>query len=60
MKLLETLWSRQNQALRCDMHALYFGDRLAAVDLGLSDGNTFHSWIVAYDGELHSLSLIHI
>ena len=54
MKLLETLWSRQNQALRCDMHALYFGDRLAAVDLGLSDGNTFHSWIVAYDGELHS------
>jgi len=54
MKLLETLWSRQNEGLCCDMHALYFGDRLAAIDLGLSDGNTFHSWIVAYDGELHS------
>jgi len=54
MELLETLWSRQGGSLRCDMQALYFGDRLAAVDLGLSDGQTFHSWIVAYDGELHS------
>ena len=54
MSLLETLWSRQGEDLRCDMHALYFGDRLAAIDLGLSDGDTFHSWIVAYDGELHS------
>ena len=54
MSLLETLWSRQGADLRCDMQALYFGDRLAAVDLGLSDGQTFHSWIVAYDGELHS------
>ena len=54
MSLLKTLWSRQKADLRCDMHALYFGDRLAAIDLGLSDGTTFHSWIVAYDGELHS------
>jgi len=54
MQLLETLWSRQDAGLRCDMHALYFGDRLAAVDLGLCDGKTFHSWIVAYDGDLHS------
>ena len=54
MSLLETLWARQGEDLRCDMHALYFGDRLAAIDLGLSDGDTFHSWIVAYDGELHS------
>lgn len=54
MTLLKTLWSRQKADLRCDMHALYFGDRLAAVDLGLSDGETFHSWIVAYDSELHS------
>ena len=36
------------------MQALYFGDRLAAIDMGLTDGDTFHSWIVAYDGELHS------
>lgn len=51
--LIRTLWERgANAKLRCDMHALYFGDRLAAVDLGLSDGDVFHSWMVAYDDEL--------
>jgi len=51
--LIRSLWERGEQAdLRCDMHALYFGDRLAAIDLGLSDGNIFHSWMVAYDDEL--------
>ena len=51
--LIRTLWERGEQAdLRCDMHALYFGDRLAAIDLGLSDGKIFHSWMVAYDDEL--------
>ncbi|WP_026942395.1 GNAT family N-acetyltransferase [Hellea balneolensis] len=54
MELLERLWKRPDETLRCDMQALYFGERLAAIDLGLSDGATFHSWIVAYDGELHS------
>ncbi|MEP3889621.1 MAG: GNAT family N-acetyltransferase [Hellea sp.] len=54
MELLIKLWQRGNDGLTCDMQALYFGDRLAAIDLGLSDGHTFHSWIVAYDGELHS------
>ena len=54
MDLLTQLWQRQNGGLKCDMQALYFGNRLAAVDLGLSDGDTFHSWIVAYDGDLHS------
>jgi len=55
LSLLEDLWKRGPEAgLRTDMHALYFGDRLAAVDLGLTDGVTFHSWIVAYDGELHT------
>jgi len=54
MELLTQLWQRNNGGLKCDMHALYFGDRLAAIDLGLSDRQTFHSWIVAYDGELHS------
>ena len=24
---------------------LYFGDTLAAIDLGITDGVTFHSWI---------------
>lgn len=53
LELLEQLWL-SNGELRCDMHVLYFGDRIAAIDLGLSDGPTFHSWIVAYDGDLHS------
>ena len=51
--LIRTLWEHGPKAdLRCDMHALYFGDRLAAIDLGLSDGDVFHSWMVAYDDEL--------
>ena len=54
MQLLTQLWQRNNNGLRCDMQALYFGNRLAAIDLGLCSGDTFHSWIVAYDGELHS------
>ena len=58
LPLLTQLWESginkdpNSSALRCDMHALYFGDRLAAIDLGLSDGSTFHSWIVAYDSDL--------
>jgi len=55
MHLLERLWQSEGE-LRCDTQALYFGDRLAAVDLGLTDGVTFHSWIVAYDGELHNFA----
>jgi len=55
LQLLQRLWQSEGE-LRCDMQALYFGDRLAAVDLGLTDGVTFHSWIVAYDGELHSFA----
>lgn len=53
LDLLKRLWLSEGP-LRCDMQVLYFGDRLAAIDLGLTDGQTFHSWIVAYDGELHS------
>ncbi len=52
LALLQNLWQSQTQ-LRCDMHALYFGDSLAAIDLGLSDGPTFHSWIVAYNSAFH-------
>ena len=55
MGLIRGLWERPTEdGLRNDMQVLYFGDRLAAIDLGLTDGKTFHSWIVAYDGELHS------
>lgn len=51
--LIRSLWELGPKAeLRCDMHALYFGDTLAAIDLGLSDGEIFHSWMVAYNDEL--------
>ncbi len=53
-ELIETLWRRQSPDLRCEMHALYFGEELAAIDLGLTDGVTFHSWIVSYNGDFHS------
>lgn len=53
--LLQTLWQEQGE-LHADMHALYFGDTLAAIDFGLSDGVTFHSWMVAYNNELQHLA----
>lgn len=50
--LIRTLWERGPKAgLRCDMHALYFGNELAAIDLGLTDGDVFHSWMVAYNDD---------
>lgn len=53
--LIRALWERGPQAdLRADLHVLYFGDRIAACDLGLTDGRVFHSWIVGYDSELMS------
>lgn len=51
--LLRELWERgPSSPLRADLHVLYFGDRLAACDLGLTDGHVFHSWIVGYDPDL--------
>ena len=59
--LLKDLWEHgtnehSSAELRTDMHALYFGDQLAAVDLGLSDGTTFHSWMVAYNNDFYNLA----
>jgi len=51
--LLRELWERgPSSPLRADLHVLYFGDRLAACDLGLTDGHVFHSWIVGYNPDL--------
>ena len=57
-QLLKTLWQRDEQAgfVRADMHALYFGDRLAAIELGLTDGHVFHSWMVGYNDDFHHLA----
>ena len=50
--LLRLLWERHDEPLRAELHALRLGDRPAAFDLGLTDGEVFHSWITAYDPEL--------
>lgn len=36
--------------------SLYAGDRLAAVHVGMRDGDRAMSWLPAYDGELHNYS----
>lgn len=60
MAFIRGLWENSAQdspsPLRCDMHAVYFGEQLAAVDLGLTDGPVFHSWIVAYDHEFQNFA----
>ena len=57
LALLKTLWERGPDApLRCDLHVMMVDNKPAAMDLGLSDGMTFHSWIVGYDNALHTLS----
>lgn len=55
---------RRNVALMEALHdadalavsSLYAGDRLAAVHVGMRDGNRWMSWIPAYDAEFHSYS----
>lgn len=55
--LLNGLWQGgKNAELRTDMHCMYFGETLAAIDLGLTDGKTFHSWMVAYNDKLYKLA----
>ncbi len=55
--VLHTLWQQNpDKDLRADMHVLYIGDTLAAIDLGLTDGAVFHSWMVAYNHELQHLA----
>lgn len=54
--LLRNLYARRAPDLRCELHVLYIGDTMAAADLGLTDGKTFHSWIVGYDEQFHAYS----
>ncbi len=54
--LLERLWKAPERELHCELHALYFGNTLAAIDFGLTDGSTYHSWIVAYDNDVSTYS----
>lgn len=57
LSLLKKLWQNGPQApLRCDLQVMMIDDKPVAMDLGLSDGVTFHSWIVGYDSDFHSYS----
>lgn len=57
LSLLAMLWARTPEdGLWADMHALYFGDQLASIDFGLTDGVTFHSWIVGYNNDVQQFS----
>lgn len=49
---LDELRTRRGEAFSGLTAALWFGDRLAAVEFGLSAGGTYHSWFPAYDPEL--------
>ncbi len=54
--LLHRLFAAQSPQLRCEMHVLYFDGRMAAADMGLTDGVTFHSWMVGYDADFQIYS----
>jgi len=57
LDLLRALWQRGTDAdLRCDLYAMRINGALAAIDLGLTDGKTYHSWIVSYDPKYHRYS----
>ena len=60
---LNTFAARRFGPFRGLTCALYFGDRLAAVEFGLVAGGAYHSWFPAYDRQFASaspgLQLIH-
>jgi len=48
-RLLGDLRRREGSPFGTLTAALYFGDRLAAVEIGLKAGGVYHSWFPAYD-----------
>ncbi|MGJ3233004.1 MAG: GNAT family N-acetyltransferase [Oceanicaulis sp.] len=55
-KVFEAAAHRSFGPLRGLMASLYFGERLAAVEMGLLAGGTYHSWIPAYDSRFAAAS----
>lgn len=55
-KVFETAAHRCFGPLRGLMASLYFGEHLAATEMGLLAGGTYHSWIPAYDARFASVS----
>jgi CelD/BcsL family acetyltransferase involved in cellulose biosynthesis len=54
--LIERILARRDPAFRGLLSALYVGDRLAAVHLGMRSRRTLHWWFPAYDRELEEYS----
>jgi CelD/BcsL family acetyltransferase involved in cellulose biosynthesis len=54
--VLTDLRRREGQEFSGLTAALWFGDRLAAVEFGLVAGDIYHSWFPAYDPELSRYS----
>ncbi|WP_323762957.1 GNAT family N-acetyltransferase [Maricaulis sp.] len=55
-RVLGDLRQREGEAFSGLTAALWFGDRLAAVEFGLVAGDVYHSWFPAYDPELSRYS----
>lgn len=55
-RALEGFRSQEGQDFGGLTASLWFGDRLAAVEFGLSAGGVYHSWFPAYDPELAKYS----
>ena len=54
--VLERFAARRFGPLRGLTSALYYGDRLAAVEFGLAAGGVYHSWFPAYDPDFAPVS----
>jgi CelD/BcsL family acetyltransferase involved in cellulose biosynthesis len=56
VRLLDRVRRARGPAFEGVLSALYLGDRLAAVHLGMRTPTVFHYWLPAYDRELAALS----
>ena len=54
--VLDALRAREGEDFGGLTASLWFGDRLAAVEFGLTGGDIYHSWFPAYDPELAKYS----
>lgn len=54
--LLERLWKERSDAFAGTLSALYAGDRLVSIHMGMMSHGVLHYWFPAYDVELHNYS----
>lgn len=55
-QLLKNLNASDNPDFGGEVFALWFGDELAAVEIGLRAGDVYHSWFPAYDDRFAKVS----